>query len=147
MREAAGRLCGHHDFRNLCKMDVGNGVVSYHRRLERVTITTLDGPSLDRGPRDGPAADRGSRDGPAADGGSRDGPAADGGDERRRGEDGGGYQMCQLEVRGNAFLWHQIRYGLSREPVARTGSVNCYGTQTQSNLFYSLANVTWGTDA
>ena len=68
MRAAAGRLCGQHDFRNLCKMDVGNGVVSYQRRLERVSVTALD-------------------------------EAAD------------GYQMCQLEVTGNAFLWHQIRCG------------------------------------
>ena len=95
MREAAGRLCGHHDFRNLCKMDVGNGVVSYHRRLERVTITTLDHPAADRGSRDGSAADggsqdglvadRGSRDGLAADRESRDGPAADGGSRGRSG--------------------------------------------------------------
>ncbi|XP_043217807.1 tRNA pseudouridine(38/39) synthase-like [Amphibalanus amphitrite] len=75
MCEAASRLCGHHDFRNLCKMDVGNGVIEYRRRLERVTITPVDGPAA--------------------------GGGGGGGD--------GGYQMYQLEVRGNAFLWHQIR--------------------------------------
>ena len=94
MRDAAGRLCGHHDFRNLCKMDVGNGVVEYRRRLDRVTITALKGA----------AADGGGGDGSGGGGGG----AGTGGGGGAVGEEG--YQMYQLEVRGNAFLWHQIRY-------------------------------------
>ena len=31
MCEAASKLIGEHDFRNLCKMDVGNGVVNFKR--------------------------------------------------------------------------------------------------------------------
>lgn len=38
MQEACKFLVGSHDFRNLCKMDVGNGVVNYMRRLDSVDI-------------------------------------------------------------------------------------------------------------
>lgn len=38
MQEACKFLIGSHDFRNLCKMDVGNGVVNYTRRLDHVEI-------------------------------------------------------------------------------------------------------------
>lgn len=38
MEEACRFLVGSHDFRNLCKMDVGNGVVNYTRRLDHVEI-------------------------------------------------------------------------------------------------------------
>ncbi|UYV67257.1 PUS3 [Cordylochernes scorpioides] len=41
MREAAQYLLGDHDFRNLCKMDVGNGVTEYTRRIFRVDIQPL----------------------------------------------------------------------------------------------------------
>lgn len=38
MQESCQYLVGCHDFRNLCKMDVGNGVVNYNRRLDHVNI-------------------------------------------------------------------------------------------------------------
>lgn len=38
MHAACKFLIGSHDFRNLCKMDVGNGVVNYTRRLDHVEI-------------------------------------------------------------------------------------------------------------
>lgn len=38
MQEACKYLVGSHDFRNLCKMDVGNGVINYIRRLDNVEI-------------------------------------------------------------------------------------------------------------
>lgn len=66
MQRAADRLRGSHDFRNLCKMDVGNGVVGYTRELRELHVQHGDGPD-------------------------------------------DAFQMCQLVVRGNAFLWHQIR--------------------------------------
>jgi len=31
MEQAGQKLLGPHDFRNFCKMDVGNGVVNYFR--------------------------------------------------------------------------------------------------------------------
>lgn len=38
IEEACTHLLGAHDFRNLCKMDVGNGVVNYIRRIDIATI-------------------------------------------------------------------------------------------------------------
>ncbi|KAK3588349.1 hypothetical protein CHS0354_040106 [Potamilus streckersoni] len=66
MNVAAQKLIGEHDYRNLCKMDVNNGVVNYTRKIMSADIIFLD--------------------------------------ERKN-----GYQMCELTVVGQAFLWHQIR--------------------------------------
>lgn len=38
MEEGAAYLTGTHDFRNLCKMDVGNGVVKFIRNISSVDI-------------------------------------------------------------------------------------------------------------
>lgn len=38
IEQACKNLLGSHDFRNLCKMDVGNGVVNYIRRIDIATI-------------------------------------------------------------------------------------------------------------
>jgi len=38
MRDAASQLIGEHDFRNLCKMDVGNGVLNYRRCITSAEI-------------------------------------------------------------------------------------------------------------
>ncbi|CAG5125894.1 unnamed protein product, partial [Candidula unifasciata] len=46
MNEAAAKLVGEHDFRNLCKMDVGNGVVNFTRKILRADVavfTEVDG--------------------------------------------------------------------------------------------------------
>ncbi|XP_074653890.1 tRNA pseudouridine(38/39) synthase-like [Tubulanus polymorphus] len=67
MQEAGVKLIGSHDFRNLCKMDVRNGVKEYIRRIRDVSVATVDSAVA------------------------------------------GGYQMCELTITGNAFLWHQIR--------------------------------------
>lgn len=42
MQEACTYLVGSHDFRNLCKMDVGNGVVAFERaiRSARIVLST-----------------------------------------------------------------------------------------------------------
>lgn len=42
MRDAGRRLVGEKDFRNLCKMDVGNGVVTFFRRIDNVSVNCLD---------------------------------------------------------------------------------------------------------
>jgi tRNA U38,U39,U40 pseudouridine synthase TruA len=39
--DAGAYLVGEHDFRNFCKMDVGNGVVNYHRRITSVTSNVI----------------------------------------------------------------------------------------------------------
>ena len=41
MREGGALLVGSHDFRNFCKMDVGNGVVEFIRRLDAVYVEEL----------------------------------------------------------------------------------------------------------
>ncbi|XP_071945628.1 tRNA pseudouridine(38/39) synthase-like [Antedon mediterranea] len=66
MREGAKKLIGEHDFRNFCKMDVGNGVVTFMRNIRSVTIEQLD---------------------------NRD----------------DGFQLYEITINGNAFLYHQIR--------------------------------------
>ncbi|XP_048476929.1 tRNA pseudouridine(38/39) synthase [Rhincodon typus] len=74
MDQAARLFEGTHDFRNLCKMDVANGVTSFRRTVLRARVEVLPG--------EGQAA-------PGA------GPSA--------------YGMCRFEVRGQAFLYHQVR--------------------------------------
>ena len=43
MNEAANKLVGTHDFRNLCKMDVGNGVTNFVRRIDSADVSGKDG--------------------------------------------------------------------------------------------------------
>nr|SVE85564.1 EOG090X083V [Daphnia pulicaria] len=42
MRVASQSLIGEHDFRNLCKMDVGNGVIKFDRRIMDIQIEAID---------------------------------------------------------------------------------------------------------
>lgn len=42
MNEAGKRLIGSHDFRNFCKMDVSNGVVTFFRQINNVQCKVLD---------------------------------------------------------------------------------------------------------
>ncbi|KAK7093454.1 uncharacterized protein [Littorina saxatilis] len=39
---AASKLVGEHDFRNLCKMDVGNGVTTFKRRIMHAEVAIMD---------------------------------------------------------------------------------------------------------
>ena len=41
MRDAAGRLVGEHDFRNLCKLDPAKQITSFRRRILRADISPL----------------------------------------------------------------------------------------------------------
>ena len=41
MREAAGKLVGVHDFRNLCKMDVAHGVTNFIRKIISTDIQLI----------------------------------------------------------------------------------------------------------
>lgn len=83
MEDGCRHLVGTHDFRNLCKMDVANGVVSFMRSITSATIQQVDNGSAPENP----------------------------------------HSMMFLEIRSNAFLWHQIRcimavlllIGLNRE--------------------------------
>ncbi|KAF6082628.1 pseudouridine synthase 3 [Phyllostomus discolor] len=72
MNCAAHKYVGTHDFRNLCKMDVANGVINFQRTILSAEVK-LVGQSL----------------------------AEDGWQEP--------FQLCQFEVTGQAFLYHQVR--------------------------------------
>lgn len=67
MERGAQHLIGTHDFRNFCKMDVANGVITFIRSIDKVRIV-----------------------------------------DRSEGSTNGA-DMLFLEIRGKAFLWHQIR--------------------------------------
>uniref|UniRef100_A0A182TAS2 tRNA pseudouridine synthase n=1 Tax=Anopheles maculatus TaxID=74869 RepID=A0A182TAS2_9DIPT len=69
MEESICHLVGTHDFRNLCKMDVGNGVVNFVRSIDEIRILPSQGD----------------------------------------GYSDGSYDMMYVELRGKAFLWHQVR--------------------------------------
>ncbi|XP_009680225.2 tRNA pseudouridine(38/39) synthase isoform X1 [Struthio camelus] len=71
MHAAAQRYVGTHDFRNLCKMDVANGVINFQRTILSAQVTWVD-----RG------AETGLQD---------------------------PFRLCQFEVTGLAFLYHQVR--------------------------------------
>ncbi|XP_042136577.2 tRNA pseudouridine(38/39) synthase isoform X2 [Peromyscus maniculatus bairdii] len=72
MNYAAQKYVGTHDFRNLCKMDVANGVVNFQRTILSAQVQ-LVAQSL--------------------------------GEERRQEP----FQLCQFQVTGQAFLYHQVR--------------------------------------
>lgn len=42
MNKAANKLIGTHDFRNLCKMDVGNGVTNFARHVDSAAVSIAD---------------------------------------------------------------------------------------------------------
>ncbi|GFY51783.1 hypothetical protein TNIN_16801 [Trichonephila inaurata madagascariensis] len=83
MQEAGSKLIGEHDYRNICKMDVGNGVVNYVRKIFDVDIKELTSS-----------------------------------DERA-------YQLAELTVVGQAFLWHQIRCIVSLLFLIGQGKEDC----------------------
>ncbi|XP_010019152.1 PREDICTED: tRNA pseudouridine(38/39) synthase, partial [Nestor notabilis] len=72
MHAAAQRYVGTHDFRNLCKMDVANGVVNFQRTILSAGVTWVEGGGGGTGPQDP-------------------------------------FHLCQFEVTGQAFLYHQVR--------------------------------------
>lgn len=72
MNYAAQKYVGTHDFRNLCKMDVANGVTNFQRTILSAQVQTV---------------------------------AQSPGEEGRQGP----FQLCQFEVIGQAFLYHQVR--------------------------------------
>lgn len=47
MQAACTHLVGSHDFRNLCKMDVGNGVVAFEREIKNARIVLARGSTTD----------------------------------------------------------------------------------------------------
>ena len=86
MRDAASRLLGEHDFRNLCKVDASKQIDNFRRRI--------DGASVD-------VVQSGWRVG------SRDKSRCT---EERISDEAEGEEMYVLNLRGTAFLYHQVRH-------------------------------------
>ncbi|XP_049275220.1 tRNA pseudouridine(38/39) synthase isoform X1 [Rhipicephalus sanguineus] len=91
MWEGATLLVGEHDFRNLCKMDVANGVTNYMRRILRTSIF--------RWPPSKPPLI-------ASPAGYRSLQHCAFCKDNLTGD---GYDLFCLEIVGQAFLWHQVR--------------------------------------
>ena len=119
MHEAASALIGEHDFRNLCKMDVGNGVITYQRHITAVNLsvcshkshfcqmTKVSGNLLS----DNTVNTYSTQDcaQPNASGKQTSGGVQNADEETGFTDADDGYEMCELTITGQAFLWHQIR--------------------------------------
>lgn len=91
MRDAAKRLKGEHDFRNMCKIDPAKLITNFHRRIYETSIEEVKDASTSF------AYVKDSRFAPAD----------------LDNSDGGYPKVYSVNVRGSAFLWHQIRHIVS----------------------------------
>lgn len=94
MQEAAKKYEGLHDFRNFCKIDASKQITNFQRRIFHAGIHAV-------GPHEDPAN-------LASQTGLVNGVTEQGRDER--GVATHGPQLYWFEVRGSAFLWHQVRH-------------------------------------
>ena len=103
MLKAARSLIGEHDFRNLCKMDVGNGVVTYRRRITAVDLAPCRHQSQCSRTKTKTTSDFSMHNLPT------EGDAAANVNDRDFIDAEDGYGIYELTITGQAFLWHQIR--------------------------------------
>ncbi|CAB1099278.1 unnamed protein product [Ectocarpus sp. CCAP 1310/34] len=82
MNEAASKIVGSHDFRNLCKIDVAN-VSNFVRHIKHASVRPVQSPS---------PSNTSDHEGTA-----------------RGEEEEEYYRVCVFEVCGQAFLWHMVR--------------------------------------
>jgi tRNA pseudouridine38/39 synthase len=94
MQEAAKKYEGLHDFRNFCKIDASKQITNFQRRIFHASIHVI-------GPKEDPA-NLASQTAQTHDV-SKDG-------EEEHGVATYGPQLYWFEVRGSAFLWHQVRH-------------------------------------
>ncbi|PWN89564.1 pseudouridine synthase [Acaromyces ingoldii] len=94
MREAAQRLLGDHDFRNMCKIDASKQITNFRRRI--------DGASIDRVHPGWPVVDPGSST-PREKAQQEEQELSPLQDPTRE-------DMYVLNLRGTAFLYHQVRH-------------------------------------
>jgi tRNA pseudouridine38/39 synthase len=92
MQEAAKKYEGLHDFRNFCKIDPSKQITNFQRRIFHAGIHAV-------GPKEDPANLA-----------SQTGQLAGSSGENERGVATHGPQLYWFEVRGSAFLWHQVRH-------------------------------------
>ena len=101
MRDAARRLEGEHDFRNLCKMDAKN-VHNYVRRVDSCRVYA-----------EGEESDEERSDDDDAEEAGMNGLGFWGEENRRsarfRDRPRGATSLCHISIKGTAFLWHQVR--------------------------------------
>jgi len=113
MLEAASALIGEHDFRNLCKMDVGNGVVTYRRHITAVDLTVCRHESRICQMKTGTADDNVVNTSPdylepdVTVNKAAQNVLHPNLDDRESVDDSS--EICELTITGQAFLWHQIR--------------------------------------
>lgn len=100
MRQAAARFLGEHDFRNLCKMVPEKQITNFRRRIDGVSVDLVDrGWPLRAAPSQDPALD------PAAPAYAADNTASPPSNQV-----GSWERMYVLNLRGTAFLYHQVRH-------------------------------------
>lgn len=87
MQDAANKLVGEHDFRNLCKVDATKQITNFYRRVTSATISPVDSTHTLNG---------------TIDGGVR---ANERMESRQHEED-----MYVFDLKGSAFLYHQVRH-------------------------------------
>lgn len=95
MQEAARKYEGLHDFRNFCKIDASKQITNFQRRIFHAGIHVV-------GPKEDPAN-------LASQTGQINGAVAKS-EEEKHGISTHGPQLYWFEVRGSAFLWHQVRH-------------------------------------
>ncbi|CAM9740210.1 unnamed protein product [Ectocarpus sp. 6 AP-2014] len=83
MNEAASKIVGSHDFRNLCKIDVAN-VSNFVRHIKHASVKPVPSPSPSH-------------------------TSDQEGTSREEKEEEEYYRVCVFEVCGQAFLWHMVR--------------------------------------
>lgn len=118
MMDAGRALIGEHDFRNLCKMDVGNGVVAFRRHITAVDLAVCRFCQM----RNNKSSPNVSFNNTISTSSSQDcnepnvtgNKAAEnflhlGVEERSVSNTDDSYEICELTITGQAFLWHQIR--------------------------------------
>lgn len=114
MADGAKKLIGDNDYRNLCKMDVANGVVNFRRTVlsvdlkqcqfkRRISETQIKSPKEVTS-----CQSQNNQVSESVDSDKQSGAEA-GGSIECLGGCSNSYDMFELTVVGNAFLWHQIR--------------------------------------
>lgn len=128
MQKGASYFVGEHDFRNFCKVDASKQISNFKRKVLSCSITRVES---DQAP--SPPAGAGARAGTGA------GAAwATRYTSTSSIADNGGPQLYCLDLKGSAFLWHQVRSMMAVLLLIGQG-------YEQPKVISELLNVTGGT--
>ena len=101
-------MVGDHDFRNMCKIDAAN-VTNFRRVLMSFTLQPLrPTPTFVSWQKDGPAGVRAAAD-----------TEMKGTDDPSAHPSQGSEEVWFAQIKGQAFLWHQVRRGVKLMPRQR----------------------------